>query len=195
MKISNATFHQYGLHVHDVLKGVHLKDVWAIALDGGGDNRTLDDVLVMVEATDPKQINPAVRWLFRLRHWMGKLMRWDTPVSTIPTESFVHRLPQDIADASIDKPGEDRGPVRVLYRLPDQMLGEVINGTVHAFISFSLHPTANGYQALLAVYTIRTKWWTPLYMTMIEPFRRWFVYPGLIKTLQRRWAVSYASAS
>lgn len=195
MRFSSDTFQQFELHVHDVLADVPLKDVWVIELRGGGDERTIADVLALVSVNDPRKVNVAVRFLFGLRGVLGNLFGWDKTDDTIPDSSFVHQLPPDVADKSLETPGSINGPVRVMYRLPYESLGEIINATIHAFISFSMQPTATGYRAFLAAYAIETKWWSKYYMWLIEPFRRWIVYPGLVRSVSRRWAETYAATA
>jgi hypothetical protein len=102
-------------------------------------------------------------------------------------------VPDNLAAHSQETVGTPYGPVRVIYHLRDEVLLEVINATIHAFISLSLEQTAGGYQSLLAVYAIHTHWWSRYYLLLIEPFRRWIIYPALIRTIQRRWVEVYGS--
>lgn len=193
MRYPNDDFQQLDLRVHAVLTTPRLVDVWDIPLANGGQDRSLADVLALFDGA-PHDVNPLVRGLFRLRRAVGKLLRWDAPSPVLPPpDSYVHRLPDDVVAASLDAVGRIQGPVRILYRLENELLAEVINATVHAFISFSLFVRDDGYVAYLAVYTIHTKWWTRYYMLAIEPFRRWMVYPSLVKTLQKRWRAAYAA--
>ena len=37
------------------------------------------------------------------------------------------------------------------------------------------------------VYVKPVGWLTPLYMALIDPFRRWIVYPALIRRTQAAW--------
>lgn len=192
MRYPNADFQHLPLRVHEILTEPRLLDVWAIPLAKGGAGRTLRDVLALIESNDPRAINPIVRGLFRLREVAGKLFGWDPPRPPHPpTRSYVHRLPDDILAASLDTVGMTQGPVRVLYRLENELLGEVINATAHAFISLSLSTRDDGYVAYLAVYVLDTHWWTRPYLALIEPFRRWIVYPALVKALQDRWREAY----
>lgn len=189
----NADFEHVPLHVHRILPQARLMDVWAVPLVGGGAGRTIADVLDLLSASQATDIRPMVRALFAVRELMGRVLGWDsgagTSADSIPPSSYLHRLPPELLKHSLDEPGTPMGPVRVLYRLDDEALAEVINMTSHAFVCFALLPQDNSpdYLALLAVYVIKTQWWTPYYLALIEPFRRWIVYPSLMKTLQRRW--------
>jgi hypothetical protein len=43
------------------------------------------------------------------------------------------------------------------------------------------------------VYVEPTSWLTPVYMALIEPFRRFVVYPSLLGGVTRAWAERYAT--
>lgn len=194
MRLSHAEFKRRPLRVHAVLADVQLYDVWRIELEGGGAGRHLADILALIDKGDAQQIPPAVRGLFWLRRWLGRLFGWERGEAQAhaPAQSYLHRLPDDLRAASLDEAGSLRGPTRILYRLEDEVLAEVINATVQAFICFSIAPRESGYVADLAVYVINSKWWTRYYLAAIEPFRRWVVYPGLVRALQAAWREAYA---
>ena len=80
-----------------------------------------------------------------------------------------------------------RGAFRVLYRFERELLLEVRNATVHAFLAGALEPHGEDYRLYLAIYVRPVSRWTPAYMALIDPFRRAFVYPALIRRLQRAW--------
>ncbi len=192
MRYPKADFRQLDLQVHSLLTTPRLMDVWAIPLENGGAGRTLQDFLDMAENTRARDVNPLVRGLFWVRHQLGRLFGWDgaATASQPAPASYVDRIPDELRAASLDEVGLIRGPVRILYRLENELLAEVINATVHAFISFSVFARDDGYVAYLGVYAIYTKWWTRYYLALIEPFRQFIVYPMLIKTVQKRWQQS-----
>src|SRR5262249_61541693 len=84
--------------------------------------------------------------------------------------------------------GSPDGRLSLIYRFPSESLSEVRNGTVHAFSSLSLQKTAQGYLAYWAVYVRPVSRFTRLYMTLIDPFRLWVVYPAIIRKAQAAWA-------
>jgi hypothetical protein len=194
----NDDFQHIPLRAHAILHAARLMDVWAVPLRGGGPGRTVQDVIMMIENSSPTELNPGVRGLFWLREMLGRVFGWEAPRDAPPTppapQSYVHRLPPELAAASHLAPGTQRGPLRVLYQLDDELLAEVLNATAHAFVSFTLRPQDNSpdYLALVAVYVIETKWWTRYYLALIEPFRHYAVYPSLMRTFQRRWAAHHA---
>jgi hypothetical protein len=38
------------------------------------------------------------------------------------------------------------------------------------------------------VYVGKTGWITPVYMALIDPFRRWIIYPAMLKNIRAIWA-------
>ena len=61
----------------------------------------------------------------------------------------------------------------------------------HAFFGAVLVPRAAGYRLYWAVYVQPVSRWTPLYMALIEPFRRFVVYPSLFARIAKRWRHRY----
>ena len=41
------------------------------------------------------------------------------------------------------------------------------------------------------IYVKSTSWLTPIYMALIEPFRRFLVYPAMFARLRRAWIARY----
>jgi len=40
------------------------------------------------------------------------------------------------------------------------------------------------------VYVCKAGWITPVYMALIDPFRRWIIYPAMLKNIRAIWAES-----
>ena len=80
----------------------------------------------------------------------------------------------------------------MLYVLGEEALSELRNATVHAFVALALTPRPGGYTLYLAIYVKPVSRLTPLYMAMIDPFRRLVVYPALGRQVQQRWSRAYA---
>ena len=134
---------------------------------------------------------PLVRGLFALRALLGRLFGWDAARHTHPETSSIHRLSSDITRRSALPPGAPDGPFRVLYVLERESLAEVRNATVHAFLASVLTETACGYRLYWAVYVQPVTRLTPLYMALIEPFRRYIVYPAIFRRIRRAWEERY----
>ena len=166
-----------------------LHDAWVIELDGGGPGRTMHDVEV-VAGTRRRSL--PVCALFAVRLALGRLFRLDGPRRDAPAESYLHRLTDDDRARSQVTPGTMRGSFRTLYMFADEAVAEVRNGTVHAFLATALRPREDGYTLYGAVYVKPIGLVTPIYMALIDPFRRIIVYPSLIREMQAAWARAYA---
>jgi hypothetical protein len=83
--------------------------------------------------------------------------------------------------------------MEVLYELEHESLAEGRNATVHGFLSQALLPTRDGYRLYWAVYVRPVSWFTPVYMALIEPFRRFLVYPSLFSRISAAWADRHAT--
>ena len=58
----------------------------------------------------------------------------------------------------------------------------------------ALIPAAAGYRLYLAVYVRPVSWLTRPYLFSIEPFRRFLLYPAMLRRIRRAWVARYASA-
>ena len=191
MRTSPAEFHQLDFRVHTFLVDVPLHDVWSFPLHGGGRDRTIQDVASLLQGDALAEANAIVRALFRLRGVLGRLFGWDEARYDAPESSYINRLTEADRLQSLDEPGSQQGSFRVIYRFTHESLAEIQNGTVHAFSAMAMAPTPEGYRVYWAIYVKPINWLTPWYMACIDPFRRIFVYPALIKRLQQAWRTMY----
>lgn len=158
MRIPPAEFLALDLEVHARLKGVPLRDVSVVDLSDGGDDRTIADVRRLLDAVKAGAPLP-VRMLVGLRRLLGRGFHWDGP-----------------------------GPaLRPLYERPYEMVSEARNATVHAFSCMALQRRPGGYRLFWAVYVENVSAFTPFYMAVIEPFRRFVVYPAILKSIRAAW--------
>ena len=193
MRIDPSEFRARPLRVHLFLRDALLEDVWAIRLPGGGAGRTIQDVraaLIAGVGAAPAM----VKGLFHLRGGIGALLGWDRHSPAWNSESYVHRLSAADRAESTAAPGTPDGRLSLIYRFENEQLSERRNGTVHAFSSLSIQPTQGGYLAYWAVFVKPVHRLTWLYMKAIAPFRRWLVYPAIIRKAQNAWAERYGPA-
>ncbi|HJQ40311.1 MAG TPA: DUF2867 domain-containing protein [Thermoanaerobaculia bacterium] len=101
--------------------------------------------------------------LFGVRRLLGRIFRWD------------------------------RGPFVVVYQSPNEALYEIVNKTVHGYVSTALIRTAAGYRLYVAVYVRPVSWLTRPYLMAIEPFRH-ILYPALSRRIRRAWAAAYVTS-
>jgi hypothetical protein len=66
----------------------------------------------------------------------------------------------------------------------------VINRTAHAAALSALVETANSYRFYFGVYVRSVSRATPVYMALIDPFRKLVVYPSLLRPVRASWARS-----
>ena len=187
-RIATAEFEQIPLRVHDVMRGVPLHDVWAVDLPPLRTGVTLE---AFRRASEGRPFTPsrAVRALFGLRRLVGRLLRWDT-VPTPPErerDSFATRLTPADRVASLAAPGVRQGPFRLVYRFENEELLEAVNRTVHGAVSIALIESPQSYRLYITVYVRRVSPLTPIYLALIEPFRRWIVYPSVLRSVGRTW--------
>ncbi|MGK3998620.1 DUF2867 domain-containing protein [Sorangium sp. So ce1024] len=192
MRISPQQFTELDLEVHEILRGVPLNDVSVLDLPGGGAARTIEDVRALMHPPESGSSSAPVRALFWIRGVLGRLFGWDPAEEGLHAESYVHKLPPEVASRSSVPPGTREGPFRVLYVLPREAVSEIRNATVHAFSCMAIRPTAEGQRLYWAVYVKPVSRWTSVYMALIEPFRRFIVYPSILRQLRGAWQAAYA---
>jgi len=193
MRVPAAEFRALDLEVHAFLADVSLQDVSAIDLPGGGSDRTISDVRALLSRDGVRTRPIPVRVLFSLRLWLGRLFGWDRSVHEYAEYSYAEKLSDDQRDRSATEPGTAAGPFRQLYVFPKEALEEVRNATVHAFSCMTIRRTASGYRFYWAIYVKSVSRFTPVYMALIEPFRRFVVYPAILRRLRASWLTAYAS--
>lgn len=192
MRVPAEEFRALDLEVHRFLADVALHDVSAIDLPGGGPDRTISDVRALLFRSGALGATAPARLLFSLRLLLGRLFGWDRRAHEYPEDSYVDKLTDDQRNRSLARPGTDEGIFRLLYLFPKEVLGEVRNATVHAFSCMTIRRTASGYRFYWAIYVKSISWFTPVYMALIEPFRRFVVYPAILRRLRASWAATYS---
>lgn len=193
-QISAHEFQRLPLRVHTFLTGVPLHDVWAIDLPRSRGGIALDDFL---RATNGRLFAPPplVRGLLNLRFFLGRRFGWDdTPAPASRPQTFADRLSPADRARSLAPAGERDGVFRVVYRFENEQLVELVNRTAHAAAASALVETPNAYRFYLAVYVRSMGKLTPLYMTLIDPFRKLFVYPSLLRSVHATWTQTFANA-
>ena len=191
MRIENEEFSRKSLRVHTLAPDVPLHDAWAARLEGGGDGRTLMDFQALLSFDQMERVNPIVRAVFGLRHLLGRLLRWDKRQAEAPDSSYIHGLSDEDRSRSLVEPGNvvsTSFPIRVIYLWEDEALYESINATAHVLSAISMERSPGGYTVCWGVHVKRTGWLTPLYMALIDPFRRLVIYPGITRAFERAWA-------
>ena len=184
-QISYQDFKQLPLRVHGFLADVPLHDVWTVDLPHPRTGITLDEFLRASRAHHCK-LSPGARALLSIRLFAGRLLGWDGQPAT-HCEAFATRLTNDDRARSLVPPGTPEGLFRVVYRFENEQLVELINRTAQAAALSALVETSTAYRFYFGVYVRNVSRWTPIYMTLIEPFRKFIVYPSLLRTVRATW--------
>ena len=192
-QISTQEFERLPLRVHDFLAGVPLHDVWAVDLPRTRSGITLDDFLRKASAR-PCTLSPLARLLVTIRLFVGRLLGWDREPALTAWDSFAKRLTAADLSKSLASPGMPEGLFRVVYRFENEQLLELINRTAHAAALSALVERANSYRFYFGVYVRSVSRFTPVYMALIDPFRKLVVYPSLLRTVRSNWNQTFGTA-
>ncbi len=193
-RISTQEFERLPLRVHDFLAGVPLHDVWAVDLPRARSGITLDEFLRTASACPCTHPPPLVRALLNMRFFVGWLLRWDREPAATTWETFATRMTTADGSKSLAPAGTREGLFRVVYRFENEQLLELINRTAHAAALSALVETANAYRFYFGVYVRSVSRFTPIYMALIDPFRKLVVYPSLLRNVRAKWNKTFGTA-
>jgi hypothetical protein len=192
-QISKQEFERLPLRVHDFLAGVPLHDVWAVDLPRVRSGITLEEFLQTASAC-PFTSPPLVRALLNTRLFVGRLFGWDREPAPTAWETFATRMTTADRSRSLAPAGTREGLFHVVYRFENEQLLEVINRTTHAAALSALVETTNAYRFYFGVYVRNVSRFTPIYMALIDPFRKLVVYPSLLRTVRAKWNKTFGTA-
>ena len=192
-QISTQEFERLPLRVHGFLAGVPLHDVWAVDLVRARSCITLDDFL-RTASECLLTPSPIVRVLLNIRFFVGRLLGWDREPAATAWETFATRMTTDDRSRSLTPAGTREGHFRVVYRFENEQLLELINRTAHAAALSTLVETATTYRFYFGAYVRSVSRFTPIYMALIDPFRKLVVYPSLLRTVRAKWNKTFGTA-
>jgi hypothetical protein len=192
-QISTQEFERLPLRVHAFLAGVPLHDVWAVDLPRTRSGITLDEFLRTASACLLTR-SPVVRALLNIRFFVGRLFGWDREPTATAWETFATRLTTTDRSKSLVSAGTREGLFHVVYRFENEQLLELINRTAHAAALSALIETANSYRFYFGVYVHSVGRFTPVYMALIDPFRKLIVYPSLLRSVRAKWNKTFGTA-
>ena len=192
-QISTEEFERLPLRVHDFLAGVPLHDVWVVNLPRARSGITLDEFL-RTASSCLLTPSPVVRALLNIRLFVGRLVGWDREPAATAWETFATRLTTADRSKSLAPAGTREGLFRVVYHFENEQLLELINRTAHAAALSALVETANAYRFYFGVYVRSVSHFTPMYMALIDPFRKLVVYPSLLRTVRAKWNKTFGTA-
>jgi hypothetical protein len=179
------------LRAHELLRDVPIYDVSVVDLPGGGAGRRIADIRRLEAQSPPSAI---VRGLFGLRLALGRLFGWDQRALR-PEASLLSRLSEKDRRDSEVAPGSRLGAFLVVYQFAEEALAETRNATVHGWVCTALARQGSGYRFYMAVYVRPVSWLTRPYLLAIEPFRRFLVYPAMLRRIRRAWITAYGRSA
>jgi len=192
-QISTQEFERLPLRVHEFLAGVPLHDVWAVDLPRVRSGITLEEFF-RASGARPFRPSPVVRALLGFRFFLGRVLGWDSEPDATVRETFATRLTSADISKSLAPAGTPEGPFRIVYRFEDEQLLELSNRTAHAAALSALVETAGAYRFYFGVYVRSVGRWTPVYMALIDPFRKLLVYPSLLRSVRTTWNQTFGAA-
>ncbi|MEY2603739.1 MAG: hypothetical protein QOH31_1520 [Verrucomicrobiota bacterium] len=186
-QISPTEFYALPLRVHTFLADVPLHDVWAVDLPTHRDGVTLSEFLRRSSQGGINRLPPVAHALIRLRLFLGRIFGLEAEPKDASAASFGNRLTAEDRARSFVVSGTPEGLFRVVYRFENEQLLEIQNRTVHAAALGALAERADSYRFYFAVYVRQRTWITPFYMGLIDPLRKWIIYPAMLKTIRATW--------
>ncbi len=190
-RLSPAEFQSRNFRVNSFLADVPLHDVWVFHLRRGRDGLTLQDAQEILAAQGPLEANTAVATLVALRMLVGSLLGWDDEKYFDTSTSYVNRLTEADRSRTLEEPGAGGGMFKTVYTFENEQLAEMMNRTAHAFFCMAIEPTEEGYTMYWAIYVRETSAFTSRYMTLIDLFRRYIVYPAIVRSVEHAWAARW----
>lgn len=149
------------------------------------------DIRRLESAEAPSHVANA---LYGVRRILGRVFGWDRVQMRAEESSLARLSERDRHDSEIP-PGTRDGPFILLYQFPGEALAETRNRTVHGYVCTALARTATGYRLYWGVYVRPVSWLTRPYLIAIEPFRRFILYPAMLRRIRCAWLAAYGTAS
>ena len=194
-QISSTEFYALPLRVHTLLADVPLHDVWAVDLPTHRGGVTLSEFLRRTSQCGTNRLPSLARALIRLRLFLGRIFQLEAEPKDAVAVSFGSRLTPEDRARSLVVSGTPEGLFRVVYRFENEQLLEIQNRTVHAAALSALAERAGSYRFYFAVYVRQRTWITPFYMGLIDPFRKWIIYPAMLKSIRATWDQNIAQSA
>ncbi|MBS1812130.1 MAG: DUF2867 domain-containing protein [Acidobacteria bacterium] len=193
--MKNAIYQKKLFRVHQFLSDVPIRTLERIDLPGGKLGLTIQELGNIVGFGGEEEVNigPVTKALFDLRGLIGRIFHWDEVPDLIKQHTYLPHLSPEDRRRSVVEPGKPAGISRILYQFENEMLGEIINRTVHCFWVLAMERAATGYVLWVAVYVKKINWFTPIYMALITPMLKWIIYPAMFRSIKRRWEQHFPS--
>ena len=195
-RVPNEVYRAQAWTISEITDDFELLDVWALPVRGRVED--FGTFLEMMASFDPRQTESLVaRVLWLVRDRLGGWLRVDNDPAEETGEglripgthetSLAGRLPKDLRGTA-EGTGFDVLPVVPLYRTDVEAAVEVSNRTVHGVLHFGwVERDEDLYQGQMAIYVKPRGLLGKAYLSFIQPFRHWVVYPALMRQIERAW--------
>ncbi len=186
MRVPNRTHTARPWRIHELVPDFRLEDVWALPTPGGPH----DFPRLVHNATSgaPEDGASAVgRVLWAVRWKLGALLGWDDEDRAPDRPTLRDRLPADLRNGP-SGPGFEAKPFTPVYLLEDEFAAEIVNRTVHGIMHLGWVEDEDGvWRGEMGVYVKPNGRLGHAYMAAIRPFRYLFIYPPLMRQIERDW--------
>jgi hypothetical protein len=194
MRVPNAVHESGPWRIRELVPDFALEDVWALPAGGGAEDfNTLVEVMVSSDPAHARSLPTRLLWRVRdrLGSWFG-LGRVSGPIDRGPGHAdaaLADRLPDDLRDTTSGLRFSSL-PFTPLYRTDVEFAAELSNPIVHAVMHLAWVEQGEGrYRGRMAVYVRPRGLLGKGYMAAIKPFRRWVVYPAILRQIGRSWTL------
>ena len=193
--LDKKEFYSQNWKVHEITKDFALLDHWEfpIVVDTG-EGFTLSSVFNTI-MKKPKKMSfllVAAAFLSALRVRLGKIFRWDKEMNVLPipgcTEASLAERMDEALRATVQEKTSGRilriedYPFRLVYGTEEEILMELSNNTVHGVLHFARVSVDETRFKIRMSILVKTRGLSGrLYMALIMPFRRFVVYPAMMK--------------
>ncbi|NIO33147.1 MAG: DUF2867 domain-containing protein [Gemmatimonadetes bacterium] len=182
-----AQYLSLDLRVHALLADIPLHDVWVADLPGGGTGRTLVDVHAAMAGGVTGDETVALAAAVTAYMLAARVLGLASEECFDTLSPARRRLTEADRARSLYQLGE-RGFV---YYFEREALLEIQTCTARAYYAFALVPQASGYTLYWGVYADSVSWFTTYYMNLIDPVRRFVVFPSFLQRIEKRWRANW----
>ncbi len=184
---AHAPYLSKDLRAHTLLADLPLHDVWVAHLSGGGSGRTLLDLNeAMVEGV-PGDETVALVATIAAYFLVARVLGLATAECVDTLSSMTRRLTDADRARSVFPPGGHG----FVYHFEREAVLEIQTCAADALYVFALEPEYGGYALYWGVYARHVSRVTPYYMKLIDPVRRFVVYPAMLQRIEHRWRVKW----
>ena len=190
LRLPESEFRKHPWRIHEVTQDFDVEDVWQ--LPGAEPLSSFPQVVEFLASYDPADSPQPVRFLWAARWKLGEWFGWDDDSDSIGARvsSLRERLPEDLRAASPRSNLFSDLPFDPLYELADEFAAEIANKTMHGVLHLGAVPAEGGLTSVQMTVLVKTNGlFGRAYMAAIKPFRYAIVYPVMIRSMTKRWAL------